>query len=407
MAEYSYRAFDRSGQTRQGTMEAEGVDAVARKLKELGYMPLSIHESKGNGLGLGAVLQFFVGRRITSSDLNAITRQLATLQRTGIPLLVSLRAVREEMGESHLGIVLEKVCRAVEEGKSFSESLAQHPKVFNQVYVQMIRAGETAGILDQMLDRLAQMGEHEEAIRSQIRSATQYPSIVLVTISLVFVFIMTFVVPRFSDLFGRFHTALPLMTRILLGISSVFQRHWTIVLGAVALLIAGFPWFSSIPFVRGKIDSWILKLPVFGALFQKIYWSRFAQIVGLLSQGGVPIVETLRVAAEVVGNRRAAAAIHGIAEGVSEGKGLSEPMKNSKFFPPTLVHMVKVGEESGRMDELLLRASEHYDTQVAYELKRLGVLVEPLLLAALGAMVLVLALGVFIPMWNMIYLFRR
>ncbi|MBI1976396.1 MAG: type II secretion system F family protein [Candidatus Omnitrophica bacterium] len=407
MAEYFYRAFDPSGQTKQGTMEAEGVDAVAKKLKQLGYMPLTIKEGKGKIPGFGAAQRFIIGRRVPHSDLNAVTRQLATLQRTGIPLLVSLRAVKEEMEASYLGSILTKICQAVEEGKSLSESLAQHPEVFNQVYVQMVRAGETAGILDQMLDRLAQLGEHDEETSSQIRSAMQYPLIVLVTISLVFVFIMTFVIPRFSDLFGRFHTALPLATRVLLGISAVFQHHWTAVLLTVVSLIIGVRWFSSVPFGRRRIDRWVLKTPVFGSLFQKIYWSRFAQIVGLLSQGGVPIVETLHVAAEVTGNRCAADAIHGVARGVSEGKGLSEPMRDSKFFPPTLLHMVKVGEESGRMDELLLRASQHYDTQVAYGLKRLGVLVEPLLLAVLGAMVLVLALGVFIPMWNVIYLFRR
>lgn len=404
MAEYAYRAVDYSGQTTQGTMAADGPDAVAQKLKQLGYVPVSIEEKK-------RAFSFPQGwlplRRLRHSDLNMLTRQLATLQRAGISLLVSLNAIMEELDNPHLRSVLVEVCRAIEGGKSLSEALERHPTIFSKLYVQMVRAGETAGILDQMLDRLAQLGEHEEETAMQIRSATQYPVIVLTTITLVFVFLMAFVVPRFADLFTRFHADLPLPTRILLSISFVFQHYWWGVLFAVVLTMAAFRWFASTPRGMDFLDETALKIPVFGPLFKKIYLSRFAQIMGLLAQGGVSIFETLQVAAGVVGNRSMERAIQEIARGVAEGKGLSEPMKANKIFPPMLVHMVKVGEESGKMDELLLCASQHYDTHAAYTIKHLGTLIEPLLLAILGGMVLLLALGVFIPMWNMIYLFRR
>jgi type II secretory pathway component PulF len=404
MAEYAYRAVDHSGQTTHGTMAADGPDAVAQKLKQLGYVPVSIEEKK-------SAFAFPQGwlplRRLRRSDLNMLTRQLATLQRAGISLLVSLNAIMEELDNPHLRSVLAEVCRAIEEGKSLSEALERHPTIFSKLYVQMVRAGETAGILDQMLDRLAQLGEHEEETAMQIRSATQYPVIVLTTITLVFVFLMAFVVPRFADLFTRFHSALPLPTRILLSISFVFQHYWWGVLFAVVLTMAAFRWFASTPRGRDFLDETVLKIPVFGPLFKKIYLSRFAQIVGLLAQGGVSIFETLQVAAGVVGNRSMERAIQEIARGITEGKGLSEPMKANRIFPPMLVHMVKVGEESGKMDELLLRASQHYDAHASYTIKHLGTLIEPMLLAVLGGMVLLLALGVFIPMWNMIYLFRH
>lgn len=405
MMEYAYRAVDHSGKTAQGTMAADGPDAVAQKLKQLGYVPVSIKE-KSRSVFVFPQRWLWI-RRSKRSDLNTLTRQLATLQRAGVSLLVSLNAIMEEVDNPHLRSVLAEICRAIEGGKSLSEALGQHPAVFNKLYVQMVRAGETAGILDQMLDRLAQLGEHEEETEMQIRSATQYPIIVLTTITLVFVFLMTFVVPRFADLFNRFHAALPLPTRILLSISFVFQHYWWGVLFTAVLFIIAFRWFASTPAGKDFLDGITLKIPVFGPLFKKIYLSRFAQIVGLLAQGGVSIFETLQVAAGVVGNRPMERAIQEIAKGVTEGKGLSEPMKTNRLFPPMLVHMVKVGEESGKMDELLLRASQHYDTQASYTIKHLGTLIEPMLLAVLGGMVLLLALGVFIPMWNMIYLFRR
>jgi len=405
MTEYSYRAFDRAGKSVQGTMAAEGVDAVAQKLKQLGYIPVKIQPNQSNIFDVDHWLSGF--KKFRQSDLNVITRQLATLQRAGIPLLVSLRAVTEEIDHPRVRTVLTQVYEAIEGGKSLSEALADHPTVFNELYVQMIRAGETAGILDQMLDRLAELGEHEEETSMQIQSALQYPLIVLSVITIVFVFLMTFVVPRFAKLFDRFDAELPIPTQILLGISHLFQHYWLGVLIAVGLSIWGFRWFLSTPAGREKVDRWILKIPVLGPLLKKIYLSRFAQIVGLLAQGGVPIFETLKIAAGVVGNQMVAGAIKKIADGVTEGKGLSEPMKDSKVFPPLLVHMVKIGEESGKIDEFLLRASQHYDKQADYTIKRLGTLIEPFLLAILGGMVLVLALGIFVPMWNMIYLFRR
>lgn len=405
MAEYSYRAFDRSGQALQGVMEAESSGTVAQRLKQLGYVPVKIQELKKGIFNISHLLIWRRGFR--SSDLNAISRQLATLQKAGIPLLTSLQAVSEEVESPSLRAVLMQVSQAIESGKSLSEALAQHPRVFNQLYVQMIRAGETAGILDQMLERLAQLGEHQEETSMQIRTALQYPAIVLTTILLVFLFLMTFVVPRFADLFGRFQTHLPLPTRILLKISFLFSHYWPFVLLGIVSLVIAIRLLASTPTGKGLMDQWILKMPVFGPLLKKIYLSRFAQIVGLLAQGGVPIFETLQVASGVVGNQIAARAIQTVADGVAEGKGFAGPMKNFKFFPPMLVHMVRIGEESGKMDEFLLRASQHYDTQAAYTVKQLGTLIEPFLLVILGGMVLLLALGIFIPMWNMIYLFRR
>src|SRR3989338_7361955 len=180
---------------------------------------------------------------------------------------------------------------------------------------------------------------------------------------------MTFVVPRFADLFTRFHAALPLPTKVLLSISFIFKHYWWGVLFAAILAMVVFRWFASTSKGKDFLDEITLKIPVFGPLFKKVYLSRFAQIVGLLAQGGVSIFETLQVAAGVVGNRSIERAIQEIAKGVTEGKGLSEPMKNNKIFPPMLARMVKVGEESGKVDELLLRASQHYDAQASYTIK--------------------------------------
>ena len=320
MAEYSYKAINQAGELKQGVITAESVDVVAQKLKQLSYTPIAILEKGKENSSQRPVLPGFAKYR--QDDLISLTHQLATLQHAGIPLLRSLQSISEEMENAYLRRVLTEVSQAIESGKSFSEALAEHPSLFNELYIQMVRAGELAGILDQMLERLAQMTEHQQETSMQIRSAMQYPLIVLTTITIAFIFLMVFVVPRFAELFTQFHSQLPLPTRILLGVSFIFRHYWWGGLGIAGMLFVGGGVLFSTPSGRGFVDHLVLKIPVFGPLLKKIYLSRFAQVVALLAQGGVPVFQTLQVASGVVGNRLVAQGIAKVAEGIHDGKGI-------------------------------------------------------------------------------------
>ena len=406
MTEYSYHARDRSGKSIAGVFSADSPESVAQKLKQQGYLPITIDERRTVSFNWRS-WNWFITRRIHRSDLNLMTRQLATLQKAGLPLLVSLNAASEEVESPALQRILRKVTQDVEAGDSLSSALAKHPTVFNGAYVEMVRAGEIGGILDDLLYRLALLGEHDEETAMRIRTATQYPMLVLCVIFLAFIFLTTFVVPKFSSLFSRFGATLPLPTQLLLALSLVIQRYWIWCLIGTGMILFIAKSLLKTSWGRELWDRFTLRIPVFGALFSKIYFSYFARVVGMLSQAGIPIVDALNVATGVVQNYPLQRAIRGVAQGVTEGKGLSEPMRISKVFPPMLVHMVRIGEESGKVDELLLLASEHYDAQSSYMIQHLGTLIEPLLLCILGGMVLFVALGIFLPMWNLISLFRH
>ena len=282
-----------------------------------------------------------------------------------------------------------------------------HKNIFNDLYISMIKVAETGGVLPETLELLANLQEHEEDTRSRIKSATRYPLIVLITLVAAFATLITLVVPRFLNIYQRFDTQLPLPTRILIGINFIISNYWwaiVIFVIAVAILVKKF-----IDTKKGRLllDKTKLKIPIFGELIVFITMSRFARILSILTKSGVPILQTLDSISKGIGNATMARVIDGIKTGVSHGKGLSAPMKLSKFFPPMVIQMVAVGEETGNLSELLLYVSDYYDSQAEFIIKNLASLLEPLLIVILGAGVLFIALGIFLPMWNLMYLFKR
>jgi len=271
----------------------------------------------------------------------------------------------------------------------------------------MIRAGEISGRLEQILERLIFIGEAEEKLRMRVKSALRYPMIVLSALVLAFAFLTNFIIPRFASLFKQSGVELPLPTRILLGIHDAFAHYGWLLFGFAIVL--GFFLFKFLKTPTGKLlkDRTLLKVPVFGPLILKADMSRFARIMALLIQSGIPALRGLEIAAVSADNEVVSGAINKIRISVIEGTSMAQPMKESGIFPPSVVRMVRVGEETGKIDELLLRVSEYYDMQVEYTVTNLMVLIEPILIVALGGMVFVLALGMFLPMWNMIKVFQH
>lgn len=402
MPTYQYKARDKYGKAVTGVMDGADEKELIDNLKKMGYAPISVTERKQEK----PLLKMQLFSRIKDEDMVLFTRQMHTLLKAGLPLLSGLEATGKQTSSTLLKEAISRIKADVEGGLSFSEALSKHPRIFPSLYVSMVKAGEASGLLDEIMRRLAELGEYEIEVKSEIRSATRYPMLAFATLIVAFFIIVTFVIPKFATIFAQFQVELPLPTRILLGTYRIIHDWWHITLIAVAVIIIAFIKFINTSFGRNQWDGFKLKVPIFGPLLFKLSMSRFAKTTGILVASGIEMLKTLELAADTVGNVIIARAVRYIKEGVNEGKGLAEPMKVSGFFTPVVVQMVSIGEETGKLDELLMNVAEHYDQQISYAMKNLTTMIEPLFILVLAAMVLFVAMGIFLPMWNLLRLFK-
>lgn len=404
MPHYRYHARDKDGKLLEGSQEAVRKDAVADQLASRGLIPVLIEEEKEpSTFRINALFD----QRVKAQDLIVFSRQLSTLVSAGISFIQSLVTIESQTENPRLRAAINAIRREVETGASFSEALAKHPRVFSKLYVSMIRAGETAGILDEILDRLARLAEHEADTRERVKTAVRYPVIVVAAISAAFVFLVSFVIPKFAAIFARFKTELPLPTRVLIGINYVMHHYWFILLFGIGLLIWAVLRYVGTPQGRWNWDRLKLRLPVFGVLFQKVALSRFARVFSAMQKSGISMMLTLEITADTVGNVVIAQVLGKMRDSLRDGKGLLRPMEDSGMFPPLVMQMISVGEETGKIDVMLNKVSDYYDMDVEYTLRNLSTMIEPILLLFVGGMVLFLALGIFLPMWDMLSLFNR
>ena len=405
MPQYRYKARDKEGVLITGNMEAGRKEAVADQLSGMGYIPVLIEEQEAGLLAAPDLSQWF--NKVRSHDLIVFSRQLATLLGAGVPFIQSLVSIEKQSENKRLKGAIADIRRDVEAGAAFSDALANHPGVFSPMYVSMVRAGETGGILEEILNRLAFLAEHDAETRARVKAAVRYPLIVIIAVVAAFIFLVSSVIPRFAGIFERFKTELPFPTRVLMGINYAFQHYWYLILLAIAAIAGGIVWYLRTPAGRWQWDRVKLKIPVFGALFQKVAISRFARIFSSLQKSGLTMLLILDITADTVGNVAIARAIESMRESIRQGKTLAAPMEESGFFPPLVVQMVAIGEETGDIDVMLAKVSDYYDMEVEYSLRNLSTMIEPILLLAVGGMVLFMALGIFLPMWNMLSLFRK
>ncbi|MFC1806984.1 type II secretion system F family protein [Candidatus Omnitrophota bacterium] len=402
MPNFKYKVRDKSGRAITGSMTQANQKEAIDNLRKMGYTPINVEEKKEASSGLN--LLFF--NRVKDEDRILFTRQMYALIRAGVSLLPSLEAIGGQTKSNVLRQAVDSMKVEIEAGASLSESLAKHPKIFSPLYVSMIKAGETAGLLDQVMGRLAEFGERELDLKYQVKAATRYPIIAFLSLIAVFFGLVIFVIPRFAELFSRYNVQLPLPTRILIGIYSVISNYWHLLIIGVVVSIILFMKFINTSVGRRLWDTFKLKVPVIGPLFFKLFMSRFSKTMSILITSGINMLATLDLVAGTIGNVVIAKAVWFIKEGVNEGKGLAEPMKTSKLFSPIVIQMVSIGEEAGKLDELLMNVSEYYDQQLDYAMKNLTTMIEPMLIFALGFMVLFVGLGVFLPLWNMINMFQ-
>ena len=346
------------------------------------------------------------GRSVSLEDCYLMTRQLHVLQKAGVPLLSSLQALQTQLPSGGLKRVLRDVHQHILEGRTFSQALGRHPKVFTPVFVNMIRVGEAGGLLSEILEQLTRLYEWEIDLRQRLTAALQYPIIVLCTLSAAITLMATFVLPRFGQMFKSFRISLPFQTRMLIALSDFISHYgWLVIL---LLIGASVGWWMFLQTADGRLrwHRWKLRIPVLGHIFLQLSMSRFARITAALNAAGVPILETLALASESVNNRYVRVQLDRVCGKVKGGEPLSNAMKAEPVFPPIVVQMVATGEETGRLDELLRSVSEYYDQQVAYTVKKLITYVEPALLLVVGLGVLLMATAVFVPMWDLVKIFK-
>ncbi len=406
MGIFQYKARDKFNRPKTGVLSASSIDLVAVKLKSEGYIPISIVPKKEN---VAEVLSDKVSLRakVSFSELNAFTRQFHTLQKSGIPILLSLTALEEQTKNPLFKKVIGKITTDIAAGLKLSVALEKYPRIFNKMYTNMVKTGEASGRLDEILWRLVVLGEHEERIRMRIKAATRYPIIVITALSLGFIVLTTFVVPRFAKIFSQFKVDLPLPTRILLGIHFIITKFWWLI---IILVVAGvFAFLRIIRTNKGRLvwDTLKLKIPVFGPLILKIIVSRFTRVTAILLSAGVSILEVLDLTSEGAGNVVIARIINNIKISVNQGKGMLAPMKESGIFPSVVILMVSTGEQTGAMSELLTHVADYFDEQIDYTISNLVALIEPILIFILACGVLLMALGIFLPMWNIMSLFKK
>jgi len=385
MVEYLYKATTLSGQTVEGTMDGKDEEAIVRGLQQLGYIPvkiLSAHE-KAAGFRFSSLLP----KRVGIKNLLTFTQELSTLVSAGLPIDRSLTILSTLTENETLKEAVVDILKRIEGGNSLAEALGYHPRIFPKLYINMVKAGESGGFLETILSRLAQYIESTKAIRDQIVSVMIYPLILALVSGLSITILVTFVIPRFAKIFSDMGQAIPLPTQIVLSFSQFVRGYWWVFLGMIALVYYGMKAYKKDEERRWKWDRFKLKWVAVGDLIAKVEVARFARTLGTLLQSGVPILPAFNLVKEISENEAISRAIANVHDRLREGKAMSKSLGETGVFPPLAVHMIGVGEETGRLDEMLIKVAETYEENVRTALRRVVSLIEPLILLVMGAVV--------------------
>lgn len=403
MSNFAFKGRNGRGELVEGVVDAATSDAVAAQLMAGGVVPVSIEPTSEavSVAGGGGWLQALLAKPVTQEDALVLTRQFYTLQKAGVPILRSLAGLEASTGHPGVVSLLQDVRASLDQGRELATAFARHPAVFSPFYVAMTRVGELTGRLTEVFLRLSQHLEFELDIRARIKQALRYPVMVLVAMAIALVVINLFVLPKFADVFAHFKSELPLMTRILLGFSGWTVKWWPLVLAVgIGGALAWRNWIAT-PHGRYTWDRFKLRLPIAGDIVLKATLARFARSFALANSSGVPISQAMTVVAQTVDNAYIGARIEQMRDGVERGESISRCATATGVFTPIVLQMIAVGEETGELDTLMTEIAQMYERETDYAIKGLSAAIEPMLLAIIGALVLVLALGVFLPLWNL------
>jgi len=384
MPEFSYKAIKGTGELVQGTLVAETEPAVLAQLRRMGCMPIRVSSKDGS---TGASWALFRGRGTSSSDRLNFARQLATLVRAGVPIDRSLSLCRDLAEKPALQAVIAGTLKELRSGQSLASSLAANPRFFPPLYVAMMRAGEASGTLPAVLDRLVEFEEFSAELRGYLVSALIYPMVLMVVGSVAIAFLLGFVVPRFAQIFEEAGKELPLPTQILMDVSQALRDYGWIAAVVIVITVLLFSRWVRTESGRLSWDQWRLKAPLIGDVSLKLEIARFAKTMGTLLNQAVPFISALRLTREVLSNRRVAAAVEPLIQGVKRGQGLAGPLAETRMFPALAVQLMTLGEQTGKLDSMLLELAGIYDREVRVATKRMVALVEPAVILAMGLVV--------------------
>jgi len=407
MLKFSYTAVDARGKQANGFVEANDQNDAITQIRQLGFYPQRLDEAKEEESVVGEdnkPVSKKRGGKVKSKVLTIFTRQLATLIEAGLPLMRSLNTLAKQERNPVMRATMAQLATAVESGGTFSEALAQHPRIFDKLYVNMVKAGELGGVLEIVLTRLAEFQEKSQKIKGKVLSAMVYPLVVLVIAGAILTFLLIFIVPKFQQIFKDALPGVPLpsVTLFVIWCSDTLVERWYLVVGAIAGVVFGYKAISSTPAGVVFLDQIALRIPVFGDLSSKTAISRFARTLGTLISSGVPILQALNITRDTAGNAVVAAAINKIHDSVKEGESVVGPMEASAVFPPMVTSMVQVGEETGQLPDMLVKVADVYEAEVDNVVTGLTSILEPIMIVMLAVIVGTIVIALFMPMVGLI-----
>jgi type IV pilus assembly protein PilC len=403
MATFSYRAINENGQSLKGTIEADDLQTAENLLLSKGYIPSVVKVVDASGAG-GAALFVRIKesfQTVKVGDLILFTKQLRSMMQAGIPIIRLLQVLETQTENKVLRAVAAQMSQDIRAGLTLHEAMKRHPAVFSSLYLSMINAGEVSGTVPEILGRLISIIEHEAKIKSDIKAALQYPFIVVIALAIAFFVLLTVVIPKFVTIFAKAGLTLPVPTKIAMLMYQVLSGYWYILLPVLAGIVIALHFYLKTAAGTYAKDVLLLKLPMFGPLFQKAAMSRFASIFAILQASGVPVMQAMEVLSGTIGNAAISVEFDKVRERIQEGQGISGPLGAAKFFTPMVVDMIAIGEESGNIEDMLRQISLHYDDEVAYTVKGLSDAIGPILIVGLAAVVGFFALAIFLPMWDL------
>jgi len=408
MPVYEYTALDRAGKTKKGILDADSTVAARQKLRGSGIFPVEVKEalSRPKGIPSGPVSLAGLLKGVKAGEISAMTRQLSILLGAGVPLVKSLEALISQMTNPVLKKITAQIKESVNQGNSLAFSLSQHPKLFSNLYVNMVRSGEASGSLDVVLGRLAEFGEHQQALRGRFKAALAYPVFMSLIGTLVLFFLMTFIVPNITKIFTEMHQALPLPTLVLIEVSNFMLSFWWVILLAFLIGMVVLRQSKKRPRVHYIWDKVKLHIPILGPINQKIALARFGRTLGSLLQSGVPLISALGIVGNIVDNSLIARAIDNAVDDVQAGRSLASTLGKSRWFPSIVVQMISVGEQSGELEAMLNKIADTHEREVESHIMALTSMLEPVMILVMGLIVGFVVISILLPIFEMNQMIR-
>ncbi|MBF0470174.1 MAG: type II secretion system F family protein [Gammaproteobacteria bacterium] len=401
MAHFSFRARNRGGEAFSGEMDAPNIDAVATQLISGGSTPIEIQEIKEESGWFADLQRRLTEKKPTLDDLILLCRQMYTLSKAGVPMIRGIVGLTETTQNEMLVRILRQLRRDLESGRDLSSAMAQHKNVFTNLMISMVNVGEKTGKLDESFLQLAEYLELERETKEQIQSALRYPTFVIIAISVAIGIVNVFVIPAFAGVFDTMKMDLPWQTKALIASSDFMVAYWKYILVLIVAAVFAARTYIETPEGRYRWDKKKLELPLVGSILHRATLSRFARSFAMASRSGVPLIQTLAVVSQAVDNAYVGDKVNAMRNGIERGDSVTRTAQATELFTPLIIQMLSVGEETGAVDDMLDEVASYYEREVSYDVKNLTSAIEPILIVSVGGLVLILALGIFLPMWEM------